>query len=419
MNIRLTFIFLLSLTLFKVGNAQMTPSQAKKAFPFLQTEYVDLLHFGDTQPAEFFFNKMEELAFCGQGKLHIAHFGGSHVQAGTIVQQLRRNLNTQYPQNLGAPGFIFPFHLAKTNNPSYYRIESSATWESSRAAKPSDQDSWGLASMVVKTRDTSGYIRIIPKTEDGSWGVNSIKIFGPQADSTFYWFVDSSYAPVRYEYDSVQQVFTITLEKPVREIVIQWKKCEDKQRLLYLDGFLLENDQPGLRYHLLGANGNSTESILRSKRAFYQLPSLPADLAIFGIGINDAHKSPEAFKAFTYKNNYRVLLDSLRQINPNVAFLFITNNDSYYHKKPNPNALAVQKAMRELAEEYGGYIFDLYEFMGGANASSVWSKYGLGKRDHIHFTPAGYALQADMMYEGIRQEFFSHLRKKYANNSGL
>lgn len=405
------------LCLATVGvNAQKTPAEAHKKFPFLKPEFAKLEHFGDSIPAHSFFKAWENIVFCNKGKIQIAHFGGSHVQAGSMALQLRQNLNQQNPNAYGAPGFIFPFNLAKTNNPASYRVESTAIWTSTRAAKPSDQDSWGLGAMAVKTTEEEGSIRIFPRISDSLWNITRVSVFLPIGDSTYTLFPDSTLQVIEKQFDSTTSLLTWKLSQPVREVKMHWKKTDSLQRIIYLDGFILDNDYPGIRYHALGANGNSTESLLRSDRAFQQLPALAPDAAIFGIGVNDAHKSQQAFSKYAYKNNYRVLLDSLRVINPKMLFIFVTNNDTYYQKQSNPNAKVVQKAMRELAEEYGGYVFDLFEFMGGSNASAVWKQHGLGQRDHIHFTAQGYMLQADMMYYAIKQEFFEFLRNRYAKN---
>jgi lysophospholipase L1-like esterase len=142
---------------------------------------------------------------------------------------------------------------------------------------------------------------------------------------------------------------------------------------------------------------------------------MPPDLVIFGIGINDANKSQANFDPQAYQAQYRALMEYIKRANPDVNFLFITNNDSYYNRKyPNPNALKVREVMRDLATEYNGAVWDLFEVMGGLNSCVTWEKAGLAKSDRIHFTPDGYRLQGDLMFDGLRTAFGNYLNHKYS-----
>jgi lysophospholipase L1-like esterase len=73
----------------------------------------------------------------------------------------------------------------------------------------------------------------------------------------------------------------------------------------------------------------------------------------------------------------------------------------------------VQKAMRNLAKKYQSAYWDLYEVMGGRNSIKSWERAGLAKRDKIHFTPAGYILNADLLFEAIKLSYGNYLENQY------
>lgn len=397
-----------------MAQSPKTLSEIERLYPFLKAQNALLTHYGDASAAKHFFDKYEQLNLCGDEQIAVAHFGGSHVQAGTLSRRMQKNLQSLNPNHTGAPGFFFPFHLAKTNNPAHYYSESNAPFTSIRAAKPSDMGRWGMSAITVYTHDSSGYVMVKGMGDDkANWVFDKVRIFTPLGDSCFSLKLDSAYNVLDKNIDSAAGMVEWTLDTLYHSLTFHWEKTDSLQQVLYLDGIQLLNSRPGITYHGMGANGNSTGSLVRSEAMPHQIKYLDADLAIFGIGINDAHKSQSAFNVEEYKRNYREVLDELRAHNPNTAFIFMTNNDSYYKGIPNPNAKRVQIAMRQLAEEYGGWVFDLFNYMGGMNASQVWFQHGLGKRDKIHFTEEGYLLHADALYQSVKLSFFDFLKNKY------
>src|SRR5690606_36285255 len=81
----------------------------------------------------YFFGKLDSIYEGKKEKLHIFHIGGSHIQADIYSNKLRtyfQNINMVSQAQLG---FVFPFRLAHTNNPSNYRIEANKEkWEGYR-----------------------------------------------------------------------------------------------------------------------------------------------------------------------------------------------------------------------------------------------------------------------------------------------
>ena len=104
-----------------------------------------------------------------------------------------------------------------------------------------------------------------------------------------------------------------------------------------------------------------------------------------------------------------MLMDKLRAVNPNVCFLFITNNDCWLRvgrqrRTYNRNTQKVEQAMMELARECNGAVWNQFRIMGGYSSSNRWVSAHLMNRDHIHFSPEGYELLADLLYNAICNE---------------
>ncbi len=149
------------------------------------------------------------------------------------------------------------------------------------------------------------------------------------------------------------------------------------------------------------------------------------DLVIFGLGINDA-TLPE-FTPEWYAQNYLDLAQQFKTVNPNCAFIFVTNNDSYSRKRKNgsvyyevnEDALIVREVMYQLAAETGGAVFDQFEIMGGLRSMKTWYDHKLAKKDRVHFTNAGYELMGQLFFEAFDKAYhkvMNHQQQKGENN---
>ncbi|MBQ0016588.1 MAG: hypothetical protein KBT04_06355, partial [Bacteroidales bacterium] len=131
-------------------------------------------------------------------------------------------------------------------------------------------------------------------------------------------------------------------------------------------------------------------------------------MVVFGIGINDA--SGPNFDTAIFRSRYLRLIDSVRAVNPDCAFVFITNNDSYKAVRGrrrrkryvvNTNGAEARKVFYQLANETQGAVWDQFEIMGGLGSMEQWCKARLAQRDHVHFTIGGYQILGTMLGDAI------------------
>lgn len=365
------------------------------------------LRFGsDTTMWRHFAQKWQRVTSSRKGHINIIQIGASHVQGGTFPHRLRRNFLLPFTDFLSDRGMIFPYSAAvKCNNPFDYKVSRSHALDLTRNVYKEPLEQLGLCGIAVTAHDSLAIVgmrlcdeelpfttrRIVIMGESRGGVVPQLRIIQP--DTLILNPVRIDTALRRYTYRFEQSIDSFSIILP----------CDSGQAFA-LTGVYLANDAPGISYHSIGVNGASVSDYLRKCPYLVRdLQMMPPDLAIFCIGINDA--SGPNFDSVVFKNNYLQLVDSIRAVNPDCAFLFVTNNDSYRRSRKrysvNMNGLQVRDAFFRIAEATGGAVWDQFSVMGGLRSMDIWYQKGLAQRDRIHFTRSGYELVGDMLSNAI------------------
>lgn len=181
-----------------------------------------------------------------------------------------------------------------------------------------------------------------------------------------------------------------------------------------LTGILSETDNPGITYTSVGINGARVPNYYKEvcPRIENELQFYKPDLIIFAIGINDANV--EHFDAKGFSANYDTLITRFKAINPNVAFIFETNNDMYRKVKKrryvqHPNGELARQAFFNTAKKHKAGVWDKFSIMGGLGSMAKWEKADLAKGDKVHFKLAGYNLLGDMFYKAFVNTYMDHI----------
>ena len=361
--------------------------------------YNTLLFPGGDSAFTPFFEKMDRLVFAGEEAINIVHMGGSHVQAGLLTDAIRYHLQATAPGLMGERGFFFPFSLARTNNPSSYKVWTNNInqWTGQRCSVPSHEGPWGVSGIRAWTRDSTAQVKIYSTEEP--FGFTHVRIFAAPSDSSYG--VAFGGTPDTVWYNAALQACEAQYLSPQDTVAFQLYRSHPDQNSFSLEGVQVMNQPVGLRYHAIGANGAATHSYLKCERFVDQLQAFPPDVVIFGLGINDAYKPAGQFDSTAYEQNYDSLITWIRSVNPQAAFIFLTNNDSYYKGRYNPHGEVVYRCMLRLAERNGAAVHDFYHLMGGARSMSYWIRKGWAAKDGIHMTRGGYAIQADWLAHAI------------------
>jgi len=376
-------------------------------YPFIRYDLNKLDFYGDSIGFKTLYNKFDEIIFEGADQVDIIHMGGSHIQAGVFSAQMRKKIQTIQPGLNSYRGFLFPYRMARTNNPSNYQISYTGYWTSCRNVEKKKSCELGLSGISVTTTDTLTSLKIYFDHEYVPYTFTSLKVFH-QLDSTSFSIVPSDTLFTR-EINEELGYTAFHFAHPQDTLSLKFVKTSPSQQSFSLYGLEFENKEPGFAYHAIGVNGADVPSYLRCALLEKHVAAIGPDLMIFSIGINDAYTTrfdPEIFKA-----NYTELINRIKTISPHVNIIFTTNNDSYYRKRyVNKNGEKVRQAMIELARQHHAGVWDLYTIMGGYNSIRQWETYGLAKRDKIHFTKEGYNLVGDLFFSALIKSYEYHMK---------
>ena len=405
-------VILLLLFFMLAGSAQRLKCVEVDNYDYVNFDACYLYFPGQHNRFETLYRKIEHIRKGGDGVVNILHVGGSHVQAGVLSHRLRSNFSQIMPERPKSRGLMFPFRAIRTNAPADYEFTASGSWKSSRCLEFSPSYSLGMsgAAAVATSEDCSLYLSV-----DEAYAFQRLRVLGEAIGGAVCPIVVTAEADTLRS-EQVGKDFLFAFSKPAKECTIIFDGLKRDSTSFAMHGVWPEHDGVGIVYTESGINGAAVPSWLRCKNFAEELGRLcPPDLVIFGIGINDANVPASRFSAETFKANYRQLINNILSVNPNTAFLFITNNDCWLRTGRrrhgfNANGSVVEQAMTELAQEFNGAVFNQFQVMGGLGSSSEWVAAGLMNRDHVHFLSPGYRLMADLIYNAFVQDYNDCLR---------
>ena len=394
------------------GLSAMTQSSD---YPYANPQY-DFIHYdsnrivfpGDSDSWENFLTGFSKLIREGDRQLSIVHIGGSHIQADIYSDRVRRRFQTFQPGNNAGRGLVFPYSVARTNNPSNYRVKYRGRWTSCKNTGKNRSCPLGLTGISVTTRDSTATISIdFPEENRLSYDFNRLKVFY-LGDSLSYDCGIQVETGISERRQSDSGILTLTLDQHVDRLQLNLKRTNASQVRFTLFGISLETDDPGLVYHSIGVNGAKIPSYLRCTLLSEHLSVLSPDLVIISLGTNDAYT--RYFNSQTYKQNYTSLIQTIRNTVPGASIMLTVPNDSYlYRRYVNRNTEQARDVIMELAEQYNCGVWDFYTIMGGLNSIIVWQRFGLAKRDRIHFTRKGYLLKGDLFFNAFLKSYDQYI----------
>lgn len=384
--------FLLLLALLPAG------ARRQPRYPFVRTDLNYLQLPGGSAPEfDLFCRKLDTLLLTGGGDVRILHLGGSHVQGGTLTDRLRRRFLSLRYGIAGGRGLVFPYSAAQTNTPVSYNSSYTGNWESVNCLKPGDE-ALGLTGMAVTARDSSArvIIDLAPRERQllqQRYSFNRVDVLG-----------SGTMEPVLLlnGRDTLRGVGTAGIRHFDLPYYTDWIQLAFTGKGSFsLRGLYLDKPGGGFSLSEAGVNGASTGSWLKCSLWEQELHRVMPDMVIFSIGINDIQGAD--FDVRRFKANYRELIRRVRKVNPRCAILFSGINDSWRRREKNPHTEDAEAAFRDLAREFHSVFWDWFAVMGGAGSMAQWESAGLSQADKIHFTPNGYRLVGDLLFEAIME----------------
>lgn len=363
------------------------------------------LYFGkDSSEFMDFYKKLDELREGKRKKVTIIHFGGSHIQAGFWTEVLMDGFQSLGNFN-GGGTFIFPFKIVKTNSPHFFKSFTTGTWIRKRSALAKEMcDNLGLAGMAGITNDSANTFGFNLLKNNHHQTFNSLRVYH-NFNPSFEFSIDSlsNLKYVRKDLRS-EGYSEFTFENYIDSINFSLVRKDTIIKDFMLKGFSIESTNPGVYYAAIGVNGASTSSYLRCQSFVDELSTIPPDLVIFSLGVNDTHSKD--FSKQEFKQNYDSLVRLIKSVSPKCAVLYTTTTDNWMSRKtPNKRPIKAQEAFFEMMEEQHAAVYDLYDVMGGYKSIYKWYKAGLAGKDRVHFNGRGYKILANLMFEAINRSY--------------
>ncbi|NDV78300.1 LysM peptidoglycan-binding domain-containing protein [Dysgonomonas sp. 511] len=165
-----------------------------------------------------------------------------------------------------------------------------------------------------------------------------------------------------------------------------------KQAMYNLNGFVVENNHPGVIYHSIGVNGAKITDYAKYPLFFKQLPILQPDLIILSFGTNESFgKISDSDYIFQLKQ----FVDEIKKLNKDAIVLVMTPPPSMF-RRGRTNTYISDYSIALMGLTYLP-VWDLYTRMGGASGISAKGEYArMIARDKVHYTAGGYSAQGQL-----------------------
>ncbi|MEY3844730.1 MAG: hypothetical protein RL293_1152 [Bacteroidota bacterium] len=379
-------------------------SLISKKYAFINSDCNSFQFFSAESPNwTYLHQQMSEMIANKDRKLNFYHIGGSHIQADIYTHDFRTFLQSNWPGLNGERGLVFPFGLAKTNNPSNYHFSSPNTWKSYRSVNdhPDDLD-YGLTGATIRCADSVITINFKHMRTMVKPPFNKLRIYHNTGEFPYELNFGGQELLVSETYHHVELGYSeITFTDYIDSLDLQFVKNTTVPNILEIYGFELLNELPGITYNAIGINGAGLYTYLGNEHFLRDLKIHPPDMFVFSVGTNDAYTSFGNFRPEVYKNNLESLMKMILSVNPKCALLLTVPNDNQYRGAPNKNTERQREVIFQLAQEYQMAVWDFYGIMGELGSSLTWRRNSLMQGDYVHFTSDGYHLKGTLLIDAF------------------
>lgn len=410
----ISFVFCL-LTFAFVSSAQTLDSTSYKQYKFINTNINKIEN--DSTSLSDFYEKLYQLQTSQKGRLNIAHIGDSHIQADHFSGIIRQKLQLKFG-NAGR-GLIFPYKVAKSNEPSSYKTTTTSPWNSKRNVFYENPLPIGVSGFTIETADSCSEINITVKDQPGlGYSFTDFTLFQEKGINNYDITVCDEMNCEKGTFRSTDKSCTsfvseMKFDKPMRQIILRNKVTDTlNQKCTRIYGMLLENDSSGILYNMIGVNGAEFRHYTMSKYFIMQLSYLNSDLIIISLGTNEAFY-PNFDKNLFY-NNMDTLITSIKMGNPKATILLTTPADSYRKARKgrikNPDMKVARLTVINYCLQHNLPYWDLYEIMGGYGSMAKWFVAKLAAKDRVHFNGRGYQIQGDLFYTALMKSYEDYIK---------
>ena len=413
-----TFLKLFA-TILLISNINISTTSAQdypydvRIYPFVRYDKNKIHFSNDSSGFVKIYQKLDSMIMLGKGHLNVVQLGASHTQADVFSNQMRYRMQTFHPGLVGARGFVFPYRMTKSNNPSNYSVEYSGFWTTCRNIEYKKNDILGLGGVSATTLNSDAKLKVVMNpTNLIRYDCNRVLIFAePAATQQFEIIPDVCMGNYTVKKDSLNGIIEYNFDRYSVDASFHLERTDSTQDHFTFYGMSLENDNPGITYHAIGINGARIPSWTRCSYFSRQLTALKPDWIVIYLGVNDGNTTK--FSQDVYYNNYVSLLNDILYYNPGVQFTLIVPNDYFLLRRhPNPAVQLEQNAIEKLVNRYNCSMYSIYDVMGGLGSCLDWLKFGLMATDKVHFSIPGYTFTGNLFFNAFLQTYDNYLEKK-------
>ena len=358
----------------------------------------NIIVFNDTEPNHVqLIDKFQKLQTPKAEKINILHIGDSHLQAGFFTEKIKQTLfQNLFPDDtICEPGFIFPFTMAQTNNPFFYKVNYTGNWDWCKNTDSEKDCLLGLSGITVTTKDSLSTLSIKMQNRKYDYPIkyffNQIKILHSY-DSSFSIFANDIDASINDGWSEIQ------LTELTDSVNLQFIN-RDTTKKFELYGIVLENSNKKIAYHTIGVNGATAQSYQKCELFSSQLKHIKPDLIIISLGTNEAFSDD-----FTQIENEFIVKDLLYQIkdiSKESTIILAVPGDHYKNELTNTNISLIRENLIKIQTELHTGIWDFYTVMGGENSIIQWYEKNLTAKDKLHFNRKGYEVQGELFVDAF------------------
>ncbi len=348
--------------------------------------------------------------------ISIVHLGDSHVQAGFFSEALRIPLQAQWG-NAGR-GFVTPLKLTNTNEPTDYSITSPDKWSYYRCVGGNHFSSnvglSGIAIIPVTEHVDLTFETLSRTGEDVSF--NTLRLFHADDANFPQLFPEIDEASMRIDFSQNGETrYTWAASLCLCSMRLQGANSGDNAHAA-IYGASLENGHNGILLHTIGNNSATYECYNKVDNYASKLSRLSPHIIIISMGTNESVSN--TFSGETLYNQIDRLVTSLQQEIPNALILLTTPGDNMIRSnqrnkrtyKTNPHISTAAETIKRYGADKHIAVWDWFTISGGLNSCGTWVKENGMSKDHIHYTPMGYAIQGNLLYQSIYNAYERYIQ---------
>lgn len=347
-------------------------------------------------------NNQQQGSVSKLSKISIVHIGDSHLQTGVLTAVLRERLQMQFG-NAGR-GLLFPYKVARTNEPVTYVSSSGSAWEAKRCVFPENPIPIGISGITLHTTNPNADLQVMVRNAAKlDYSFDHITVFTDTNDRSFE--LKTSDEQLNYPDGAFKRI--MYLNRPTNTLQLRCSPSNSQQQSANIYGISLEKAQSGILYHTIAVNGTQYQHLNNAAHFADQLPELEPMLVIISLGTNEALNRDFSAGDFTYQLDRMV--NSIQQRCPGAAILLTSPANSLKARRPNNDMRSVAAVLRQYAQQHQLAFWDL-NAIGGSEAD--WQNRNMLQSDGIHYTHSGYLFQGDLLHQALLKSYANYVSNR-------